>query len=257
MPPGAIMMARRDEEIFSILQEYSACDVSDALLKLEAVPKGGTCYAGFIADIVLSLTYQKHQVPFSPSNKDVEKQPKIIGYASTVKFMPKADLSPAESLDGEHGFPPGTHWVDHTEADTVVLLDQPENQKCAVLGGIMASRMKVRGAKGAVVNGRVRDLAELRGLQFPVWARATSTVGTGAEAKAVLRNVPICIQGVTVSPGDILFCDPLEGVVVIPLGLVNDVLELMPKLVAADEKVKTDVSNGSTVFEAFKKHRNG
>jgi len=41
-------------------------------------------------------------------------------------------------------------------------MKQPEGQKCAILGGIMALRMKVLGAKGVVVNGRVRDLAELR-----------------------------------------------------------------------------------------------
>ncbi|KAM5445555.1 hypothetical protein MaudCBS49596_007375 [Microsporum audouinii] len=240
-------MTKADEEIFSTLREYSACDVSDALLKLEKVPKGATKYAGFIADLV----------PFSPSDKDTEKLPKIIGYASTVKFIPKDDPLPAESQDERHGFPSGTHWVDHTDADTIILLDQPVGQRCAVVGGILASRMKVKGAKGAIVNGRVRDLAELRNLQFPVWARGTSTVGAGAEAKAALRNVPISIQGVTVSPGDILFCDPLEGVVVIPNGLIDDVLELMPKLVAADEKVKMDVLNGSTVFEAFKKHRSG
>lgn len=55
--------------------------------------------------------------------------------------------------------------------------------------------------------------------------------------------------------GDILFCDPLEGVVVIPAALLDEVLELMPKLVAADDKVKEDVLAGSTVFDAFKKHR--
>ncbi|DAA74015.1 TPA_exp: Uncharacterized protein A8136_3797 [Trichophyton benhamiae CBS 112371] len=237
-------MARTDEEIFAALEEYSACDISDALLKLEKVPKGATKYAGFIADIV----------PFSPS-RDVENVPKIIGYASTVKFIPKDDPVPTESQDEKHGFKAGTHWVDHTNASTIVLLDQPEGQKCAILGGIMASRMKVRGAKGAVVNGRVRDLAELRSLGFPVWAKDTSTVGTGAEAKAAMRNVPISIDGVTVCPGDVLFCDPLEGVVRIPNGLIHDVLELMPKLIAADDKVKADVLNGSTVFEAFKNHR--
>lgn len=42
---------------------------------------------------------------------------------------------------------------------------------------------------------------------------------------------------------------------VIPAALLDDVLTLMPKLVAADEKVKEDVLNGSNVFDAFKKHR--
>jgi hypothetical protein len=37
-----------------------------------------------------------------------------------------------------------------------------------------------------------------------IWARSTSTVGTGAEAKAVARDVPISIGGVTVSPVGVL-----------------------------------------------------
>lgn len=42
------------------------------------------------------------------------------------------------------------------------MLEQPAGQTCAVLGGIMASRMKYLGVRGVVVNGRVRDLAELK-----------------------------------------------------------------------------------------------
>lgn len=42
---------------------------------------------------------------------------------------------------------------------------------------------------------------------------------------------------------------------VIPRELLEDVLDLMPKLAAADDKVKEDVMNGSVVFDAFKKHR--
>lgn len=41
----------------------------------------------------------------------------------------------------------------------------------------------------------------------------------------------------------------------IPQDLLDDVLALMPKLVEADDRVKDDVTNGSTVFDAFKKHR--
>ena len=70
------------------------------------------------------------------------------------------------------------------------------------------------------------------------------------------RNITIIINDVSISPGDIVFADPLEGVVVIPSGLVNEVIDLMPKLVSADDKVKADVEAGSTVAAAFKKHRN-
>lgn len=67
-----------------------------------------------------------------------------------------------------NGFPSGKHWVDCAEPGTVAILDQPQGQFCAVLGGIMAVRMAHLGIKGAVVNGRVRDLGELRESKLPV-----------------------------------------------------------------------------------------
>lgn len=50
----------------------------------------------------------------------------------------------------------------------MAILDQPHGQFCAVLGGIMAVRMSYLGVKGTVVNGRVRDLGELRESKLPV-----------------------------------------------------------------------------------------
>lgn len=88
-----------------------------------------------------------------------------------------------------------------------------------------------------------------------IWAHGRSTVGSGAESKAFAQNVVININNVSVSPGDIVLCDPLEGVVVIPQQLVDQVIDLIPKLVAADERVKTDVENGSAVAVAFQNHR--
>jgi len=55
--------------------------------------------------------------------------------------------------------------------------------------------------------------------------------------------------------GDIVFADPVEGVVVIPQDKMDAVLELLPRLTAADDKVKEDVERGSLVKDAFEKHR--
>ena len=111
------------------------------------------------------------QAPFSPSTSNIESQPKIIGYASTFKFVSKsAPVSEIASVE-DHGFHPDTHWVDSAQPGSIVLIDQPAGQSCAVLGGIMAARMKVLGVKAVIVNGRVRDLAELRRSQLPVRSR--------------------------------------------------------------------------------------
>ena len=54
---------------------------------------------------------------------------------------------------------------------------------------------------------------------------------------------------------DIVFCDPAEGTVVIPRNLLEDILDLMPKLVSADDRVKEAVIDGMSVVEAFRKFR--
>ena len=54
-----------------------------------------------------------------------------------------------------------------------------------------------------------------------------------------------------------MFCDPAEGVVAIPQDLLDTVLEILSRLVEADERVKEDVRNGVSVQEAFAKHRAG
>ncbi|RAH43266.1 RraA family protein [Aspergillus brunneoviolaceus CBS 621.78] len=214
------------EEKLRILHNYSACDVSDALLKLQTPAPGAPARAGHLADLI-----------------------------STIKFISKHDDIPAASNDNAHTIPPNTHWVDTVDPDTIVVIDQPPTQHCAVVGGIMALRMKHLGVKGAVVNGRVRDLAEFMECGLPVWARGTSTVGSGAEAKAVARNVAVDVGGVVVEPGDIIVCDPVEGVVAIPRDLLDAVLETMPKLVAMDDRVKEAVGQGVSVLDAFKRFR--
>ncbi|KAL4953179.1 ribonuclease E inhibitor RraA/Dimethylmenaquinone methyltransferase [Aspergillus filifer] len=250
-PASATRTMSTLQDKIAILQNYSACDVSDALLKLQKPSADGSPpRAGYLADLT----------PFAPAIGRNTSTPKTIAPVSTVKFIPKSSspseyLPPNTPLTEDNTFPKDTHWVDNAVPGTIVLIDQPPNQHCAVLGGIMASRMKYLGVTGVIVNGRVRDLSELHSSALPIWARATSTVGTGAEAKAGLRNVGIDVGGVLVEPEDIVFADPLEGVVVIPGSLLDEVLRIMPGLVEMDERVKGGVEGGMSVREAFGKFR--
>ena len=120
----------------------------------------------------------------------------------------------------------------------------------------MAARMKHLGAEGIVVDGRVRDVVALNETQLPVWSKGTSVIGAGAETKFHAHNVRVSVGETTVEPGDIVMIDPFEnGVVAVPQGKVDELLELLPKLVGADEKVIADVEQGVSVQEAFKRYR--
>jgi regulator of RNase E activity RraA len=58
-----------------------------------------------------------------------------------------------------------------------------------------------------------------------------------------------------INPGDLIFLDSTNGAVAIPKEKVEEVIELLPKLVNADDHVKEDVEQGMSVQEAFKTHR--
>ena len=110
-------------------------------------------------------------VPFAPKSPlqgSIEEQPKIIAPASTLKLVAKnSDISPLPGSDAG-AVPKGKHWVDMADEGTVVVIDQPQGQTCAAIGGIMATRLKVKGVVACLVGGRVRDLAELRSSGLPV-----------------------------------------------------------------------------------------
>lgn len=186
---------------------------------------------------------------------------KILAPASTFLMVPKATKSfphpasvsasiPASNL------PDSRPYADYTESGTIVVISQPAGQSCAVVGGIMAARIKHLGAHGLVVDGRVRDLVALNETQLPIWSKGTSVIGAGAETKFHARNVPIRVGEATVEPGDIIMIDPFEnGVVAVPQGKIDELLELLPELIGADERVIADVEQGVSVQEAFKRYR--
>ncbi|KIM96284.1 hypothetical protein OIDMADRAFT_169865 [Oidiodendron maius Zn] len=230
------MSSKPTSEQIQALQKFTACDVSDALVRLK-VPN-----CGFLPDLNL------YSPTSTPPGSCI-----TIAPASTLLLVPKTatDLSayPAANI------PQGKHWVDLTQPETIVVISQPKGQICAAIGGIMALRMKMLNAVGVISHGRVRDVEELRETELPIWARGTAITGTGAEAKPHAVQVRLDLDGTIVNPGDLVFSDAVNGVVVIPQDKVAEVISMLPALIEADDRVKEEVRKGMTVQEAFKKHR--
>ncbi|KYK55032.1 menaquinone methyltransferase [Drechmeria coniospora] len=229
---GVASTASISSDVHAQLMQYTACDVSDALLKLH-VPG-----AGHIPDL-------------HPYGAPAAHESIVVAPVSTILFAPKGDTL----AEPPSNMPDGVHWADLTCSETIVIMKQPPGQTNAVCGGIMALRMKARRVAALIVAGRVRDLTELRATGLAISAYGTSTVGAGAATVPWALQVPLDINGVMVRPGDVALHDPVNGVVVIPRDKIPQVLELLPKLTTADDKVKEDVLKGVSVHEAFKRHR--
>jgi hypothetical protein len=87
----------------------------------------------------------------------------IVGPAFTVKFDSKPLPVFAESQ-----IPSGVQWSDLASPGSIVVIQQPEGQRNAVVGGIHMMRLAAKEVKALVVEGRVRDLRELDDIDLPV-----------------------------------------------------------------------------------------
>jgi regulator of RNase E activity RraA len=198
----------------------------------------------------------------APIRRNDTTTARIVAPVSTVLYVPKAhadSLSPSEYIPTESNIPKDKHWTECSAPGTVVLIQQPQGQICALVGDIIATRLKLRGISGLVAAGRIRDVASCaeicRDGEFHMWSQGFSAAAPSLETKPWLLDVPLQLGQVCVKPGDIICAD--EGdmtIVVIPREQLEQVFALLPTLKEASDAVLAEVENGMPLFEATKRH---
>lgn len=88
----------------------------------------------------------------------------------------------------------------------VMVIDAGGDLANAVFGGIMSFAAQSMGLAGMIVDGAIRDVAEIRERTFPVYARGVSHRGPYKDGPGAI-NVPVTIGGMVVNPGDIIVGD--------------------------------------------------
>lgn len=150
--------------------------------------------------------------------------PRVAGPAYTVRCEAGDNLMLHAAI---YRAPPGSVIV--VQAGDVDAVDL----NYAVAGGNVCATAQERGVAAFVIDGVIRDLAEIRAMRFPVFARGVIPI-PGSKTKLGTLGTSVRCGGVRVAAHDIIVGDE-EGVVVIPASQAETVLERAQVRAAKDE----------------------
>jgi regulator of RNase E activity RraA len=134
---------------------------------------------------------------------------KLAGPALTVKTRPGDNLMVHKAID-------------MAEPGDVIIVDAGGDLTNSIMGEIMAAIALKREIAGFVINGAIRDADEIRASGLPMFAAGVTHRGPYKDGPGEI-NVPVSIDGMVVSPGDLILGDG-DGVLCVPFEEVDSVL---------------------------------
>jgi regulator of RNase E activity RraA len=177
--------------------------------------------------------------PLSPADR-------FAGWARTFSCV-DMDYIPAQPYAMEIAA------LDSVLPGEVVIASTGGSLQNAPWGELLSTAAYVRGARGAVIEGLVRDVRKIQELGFPVFARGIKPVDSKGRGAIVDYNVPIECAGAYVRPGDLIFAD-YDGVVAIPAAVLPRVIQLATDKVSKENGSRADLLRGAYLKDVFAKY---
>jgi len=194
-----------------------------------------------VADVVdammMTIQHRAHAIHLdSPDPRRV-----LFGPAVTIGYMPvRKDLMDPE----KHSLGPAFYRAIGDEDPTGKVLVMASNgyAHASLGGGTKLSRLRNHKMAGILCDGRLRDYEELNSYDFAVYCKGETVRGGGNEIQPYLTDVPVCVDGITVVPGDYVFAQGSTAVI-IPAGSAEAILKKSRGIMEKMDRVKESLMN--------------
>ncbi len=175
--------------------------------------------------------------------------PRLFGPAYTLRYIPmREDLATGEAMaDPEN---PQRKSIELVPPGHVLIVDTQGMDVSGTFGDILIARLQMRGVAGVVSDGPMRDIAELKKMDFPVFARGNAAPPSYASMIAADAQIPIGCGGVAVFPGDIVIGDA-DGVVILPAAIAQEVARNAVEQDQLEAYVRMRVEGGDSIVGVY------
>jgi len=143
--------------------------------------------------------------------------------------------------------------VDNCQRDDVLIAAAGGSMRSGIWGELLSTAARRSGCVGTIVDGGVRDLEKMTRMSFPVFARGTSIYDSLNRQRAIDINVPVEIEGVTFTNGDLVFADA-DGVVVVPQEVEEEAIRRAWEKAHSENIVRDAIRKGMKAVDAFEKY---
>jgi 4-hydroxy-4-methyl-2-oxoglutarate aldolase len=202
-------------------------------------------YAAVLSDVLDAAGYREQVLDARVTHSTGPEV--LVGRAATM-------------LAGEEVEVEGTPYARQVEAidalteGEVVVATTHNSPRAAFWGELFSTAALARGARGLILDGLVRDRRKMDEMGFPAFATGSRPVDSMGRLTVYAYGVPIRCGGVVVRPGDLVFAEP-DGVVVVPAEVEEAIVSAALDKVGREDRVREELARGSTLAEAWTRHR--
>lgn len=140
--------------------------------------------------------------------------------------------------------------VDSCRPDDVLICSAGGSNRSGIWGELLTTASRNTGCIGVIVDGAVRDVAKMRAMNFPVFARGMNPYDSRDRQRVIDVDVPVELDGVTFHPGDLVAADE-DGIIVVPQEVERDVVRAAWQKAHAENQVRDAIRNGMSATKAF------
>lgn len=203
-----------------------------------------TLYSAVVCDALdqLGLTRQSPRAPLVPMT--VEQT--LVGRCKTTLWADMFHVDP-QPYELE------LLAVDGCQEDDVLIAAAGGSARSGIWGELLSTAARNGGCAGAIVDGAVRDTWKMRHMNFLVYARSRCIYDSQSRQRVIDLDVPVEIDGVVFSPGDLVIAD-IDGVAVVPQEVEEEAIRRAWEKVHAENITRDAIRGGMKAMEAYKKY---